>query len=281
MNSTRSHLKLCCFGQQMHFRHIMALNRSANTRSLFGFGKKKSEKPKQLTEPIDTEIQTQLTEEEIMKMRDVSRLPALVKSQLSGQNIPSIKYLWQMRIPWIRQYYALWGKASGLKPGIMWPSKEELEWQKGYEKAFCKPFPQLMEEMRESKRIAAKIKKDREDDVMSKLKQLPKFKKEFWQRYHEMQDQLREEKAKKEKLIQEVREFVGYDLDPKDPRFEEALLKKDEEKKREMKAQKKQEKVKAALERLQALANEAMEREQQDQTILDKSKTQTKSEENN
>ena len=149
----------------------------------------------------------------------------------------------------------------------MWPAKDELEYIKGYEKAFSPPFEKLVADLKQRKEAEAKKIKDREDEVLANLKKLPQIKKEFWAKYHQMHDEKEQEKAKKEKLVQEVREFVGYDLDPKDPRFEEALLKKDEERKKELKAQKKQEKAKMALERLQALANEAMEREQQTRNV--------------
>jgi len=243
-------------------------------RSIFGFGKKKElEETQPVTSPV-LEEPVVMSEQELMKIRDKSRLPALIKSELTGKNVPEIEYLWQFKKEVVRKRYGTYGRASGLKPGVCWPSKEELQYIKQYEKTFYRSLDEMLDKVRAARQEQIEFKKKREKLILENLKQLPKWKKEFWDKYHKMHDDIEAEKLKKEKLIQEVREFVGYDLDPKDPRFEEALIKKDEENKRLSKAARKQEKQKQTLERLQALAAEAMEREKDEETILEKSKTQ-------
>lgn len=269
--------KRCQMRDKLLVRQLVALKTSE--RTLFGFGKKtKKESEEESKQLIPSHVLEEepivMSEEEVMKMRDKSRLPSHIKSEITLKDIPKMRYLWQFRHAVVRKRYATYGKASGLKPGVMWPSKEELQYIKAYEQTFHRPFYEMVSK-------AKAIQDEREDShqkrrqlIEDNLKQLPKWKKEFWDKYKKMNDDIEAEKQKKEKLIQEVREFVGYDLDPKDPRFEEALVKKDEENKRLSKAARKQERQKQTLERLQALANEAMEREKDEQNILEKSKTQ-------
>jgi hypothetical protein len=253
-------------------------------RSIFGFGRKSKEpeeKPKEelVASNVLEEEPIVMSDEELMKIRDKSRLPQHIKSEISGENIPQMTYLWQFSRHCVRKRYATYGKASGLKPGVMWPSKEEFDYIKGIETTFYPPLNEMVAKRKAIREEELIVKQKREKEIMTNLKQLPKWKKEFWNKYHKMHDDIEAEKLKKEKLIQEVREFVGYDLDPKDPRFEEALIKRDEEMKKLSKAARKQEKQRITLERLQALAAEAMEREKDDESILEKSKTQKQKEE--
>ena len=62
---------------------------------------------------------------------------------------------------------------------------------------------------------------------------------------------------KRLKRIEEVRQIFGYNIDPKDSRFQEALEKKDEEEKRVQKAARKLEKQRLLTERLKSQALEA------------------------
>jgi hypothetical protein len=255
-------------------------------RSIFGFGRKSKEseeKPKESQELIASNVLEEspivMTEEELMKIRDKSRLPQHIKSEISGKDIPEMTYLWQFSRQCVRKRYATYGRASGLKPGVMWPSKEEFHYIKAIERTFYPTLNQMIAKRKAIREEELRVKQKREKEIMNNLKQLQKWKQEFWQKYHKMHDDIEAEKLKKEKLIQEVREFVGYDLDPKDPRFEEALIKRDEEQKRLLKAARKQEKQRITLERLQTLAAEAMEREKDDESILEKSKTQKQKDE--
>jgi hypothetical protein len=250
---------------------------ATTTRGIFGFGgKKKTDKSADELIPMETpeeeaRRQLALTEDQVLAIRDKSNLPPLVRAQLTLKDIPDIKFLHQMKAPAVRKRYALYGRASGLKPGVMWPSRDELQDLKSYERVFCKPLQEMTDEVRAQREREAEKRRLREKEVTENLKKLPKIKAEFWAKHKQMYKERDEEKAKKERLVQEVREFVGYELDPSDPRFEEALVKRDEELKKVLRAQRKQERQKLTLERLQALANEAMEREREDKDILDKS----------
>lgn len=192
-----------------------------------------------------------------------------------GEN-SELKFLWQYKKTSIRRRYAVYGQSSGkslflfsktnhnhkgLKAGICWPTKEELNYMKEYEAKFEKSFQEMAERLQKRKAKEAKERTAREEEVMKNLKKLPTMKEKFWTDYHKLFADIEEEKIKKEKVIQDVREYLGYDIDPSDPRFEEALAKKDEDEKASMRAARKLDKQRQHMEMLQALVSEALEKE--------------------
>lgn len=60
---------------------------------------------------------------------------------------------------------------------------------------------------------------------------------------------------KKEKLIEEVRQIIGFQIDPRDERFKEALEKKEQEEKKAKKAAKKLKSQQRLIDRLSREAN--------------------------
>lgn len=60
---------------------------------------------------------------------------------------------------------------------------------------------------------------------------------------------------KKQRLIEEVRQIIGFQIDPKDERFKEALLKKEQEEKKAKKAAKKLAVQQRLIDRLRKEAN--------------------------
>lgn len=65
------------------------------------------------------------------------------------------------------------------------------------------------------------------------------------------------QREKKEKLIEEVRSYFGYRVDPKDERFQEMLEKKEKEEKKAIKEAKKKEKIAKELARMIAAAEQS------------------------
>lgn len=239
-------------------------------RTIFGFGDKNKkerseEKEVEITDDLDILEEFKppsrwdhLTDEDIVKIQDKSRLPTRVIKQMRG--IPH----WGTRLPhlrhysreYIRKYWATYGQASGLKPGVCWPNKSELEFKMKFEETFYPSFDEMVERKRKEKEVAAAELKKYREDILIKLKQLPKMKAEFMKKYDQKAEEEKQELVKREKLIQEVREYLGYNVAPGDSRFQEALQKMEEENKAVAKASKKQEKQAKILAQLAAMASE-------------------------
>ena len=196
-----------------------------------------------------------------MRIRNKSRLPRDVVCELKGipQHGTRLYRLSQYKRDFVRKYFAMYGEASGLKPGVCWPSKQELEFRQKFEE-FLPPLEKIMQEKKELReKEEAELIAYREE-IMKNLKKLPGAKAEFLRKIKEKEKLKEEEKAKREQLVQEVREFLGYDVAQGDTRFAEALAKMEEQKKEEKKVSRRQEKKARIMAHLSSMAEEQIKK---------------------
>ncbi len=89
--------------------------------------------------------------------QNIARLPEQLHRRMS-QTPPTEESSAHLKVQTQRQLYAYYGSESGINPGIMWPSKEELADQLEYEK-LCEPsLATLLATSRERK--TAKLQKE-------------------------------------------------------------------------------------------------------------------------
>lgn len=104
-------------------------------------------------------------EDQISKLRDKSKLPAHVKSiflkQTPVHNPNESADYRSKRIEYNRKLYARFGEASGVNPGILWPSKEGLKDQIEFEEEFYPPLNELVEKVAEKRALEAETLKKR------------------------------------------------------------------------------------------------------------------------
>lgn len=154
------------------------------------------------------------------------------------------------RKEYVRALYGKLGKESGLKPGILWPRKEELLYLKKYEEAFYPRLEDLIAENEAKKQEAMRARQAREQEILKNLEKLPKEFASFFEKMEEKKREKEEWVRQREALVEEVREILGFRAKPTDQRFQEALAKKEEE---DIKAKKKEARKKrenASLEEL-------------------------------
>lgn len=198
-------------------------------------------------QPIEVESKSpwqDLNEEQISKICDRSglddELKALERRQLSGP----VKFdqLREYKREHVKSFYAKYGKDSGIKPGVCWPNREELDFRDKFEKTFYPSLEKLLKDNELEKQRIANIIKETEDSVAAGLAK----REEQIAAFHEKRaiKQAEEEEAKKrsEKLVAEVREYLGFNIERSDPRFQEALAKKEEEERLKSKAKVKKDK---------------------------------------
>lgn len=65
------------------------------------------------------------------------------------------------------------------------------------------------------------------------------------------------QQEKKAKLLEEAREFFGYDVDPRDAKFQEMLEQKELQRKKEAKAKKKQDAAAKLVARMRMMAEDS------------------------
>lgn len=155
------------------------------------------------------------------------------------------------RKEYVRALYGKHGKSSGLKPGVMWPRKEELLYLKQYEEAFCPKLDDLIADNQAKKEAALKARLDREREVLRNLESLPEAFESFFNKLEEKKAEQEKIKEERERMIEEVRDILGFRASPSDDRFQEALAQREQE---EIKAKRKE----ARLKRQNAGLNEML-----------------------
>jgi len=91
----------------------------------------------------------------------------------------------------------------------------------------------------------------RQQTVVKQMSKMPQFIKEYHAKLEKAADKERQQEAKRRELLEEARDYFGYSIDPRDPRFEEMQLRKEEE---ELKLKKKKKKEAKALRLAQGLS---------------------------
>ncbi|KAG8176577.1 hypothetical protein JTE90_024240 [Oedothorax gibbosus] len=196
----------------------------------------------------------ELSDEEILRKRFKSRLPERVyKMHVSKQPVELSSTI-DFKIKSLRKSYARFGKASNLNPGLCWPTRDEIEETIHYDKIFEPPLQERIAKV-EAKRLAEETrKKEYEAEVDENMSKLDKWMKDYHAKNAQKEEKARELRLKREQLVEEISEYLGYDIDPKDPRFKEAVEQKEKEKKKAAKAKRQQESYEKMLDKLKKIA---------------------------
>ncbi|KAL7644786.1 UNVERIFIED_CONTAM: hypothetical protein RMT77_004599 [Armadillidium vulgare] len=162
-----------------------------------------------------------------------------------------------------RKYFGSHGKSSNIDLKALWPSTFELKYMKEKERV---EFPHTVQEMiamaKEKRHAEEQAIWERQEELKENMKKLDKWKKDLRARVEKKELEAKRFMVIKEKQVEDVREILGYNISPHDPKFKEILEKKIEEDKKRAKKEKKLRKKQIELERLQEAAQrEAMEAE--------------------
>ena len=92
---------------------------------------------------------------------------------------------------------------------------------------------------------------------------MPQYIEEFRQKLYDKQNALDQQENKKREMMEEAREYFGYDVDPNDPRFIRMQEAKREAEKNLMKKKKKESKAAQYQETLRRMHEEAQKAREQ------------------
>ncbi|XP_049783639.1 growth arrest and DNA damage-inducible proteins-interacting protein 1 [Schistocerca cancellata] len=164
-------------------------------------------------------------------------------------------------IKYKRRLYGRYGSISAVHPGVMWPTKNDLDDIREYESV---AYPHTLEEMIEKSIAEKKLRestiREREEAISKKMESLEKWKEELKARVLKKEEAMLAAKARKDRLMEEVRRHFGFKVDPRDDRFKEMLEKKErEEKKLAKEAKRKAKEAKAMAKLTEAVAKASIE----------------------
>lgn len=148
----------------------------------------------------------------------------------------------------IRSFYAKHGKECHIKASVCWPNKEELEFLKKYEQTFYPSLQKLMEDMAAKRKEKEAEMQAKSAEYLEKLANREKLLAQFYEKMAALRKEEEEERIRQEKVVAEVREYLGFNIEQTDSRFQEALAKKEEDDRKAAKlANKKDKKTKVAM----------------------------------
>lgn len=193
------------------------------------------------TEVITSIVEDVLSEKDVERMCNKSRLNPGHRNLVNGRlpyDVPVHRF--HNTVKYKRRLYGRYGESSNVYPGLAWPTTEDLEDIREYEKV---AYPLTIQEMQhnalerlEHEHQEIQMRQQKIDENMKKLNGwLKEVKEKATKKIQEAQ----QAKEKKEKLIEEVKKHFGYKLDPKDERFKEMLVKREKEEKKKIREEKK------------------------------------------
>lgn len=207
-----------------------------------------------LNDALEDIREPELSEEEILRKRFKSRLPERIYQKHVAKEPTSLDTTKDFEIKNLRKHYGRFGEASRLNPGLCWPTREEMLETMHYDAIFEPPLHERIQNV-EARRLAVETqRREYEAEVDKNMGNLDKWIEEYHSKIAKKEEKAREVRANREKLVEEISEYLGYDIDPKDPRFKEAVEQKEKEKKKAMKVKKQQESYDKMLEKLKKIA---------------------------
>uniref|UniRef100_A0A6Q2ZQ86 Large ribosomal subunit protein mL64 n=1 Tax=Esox lucius TaxID=8010 RepID=A0A6Q2ZQ86_ESOLU len=141
---------------------------------------------------------------------------------------------WQKTAKYDRKLFGRYGFSSGVNPAELWPSHAQLEEMIAEEREWNPPLEVLLKNV-EAKEMEANAKRlGREKLIAGNMAKMPKMVADWRREKREAKLKLKEEKARRDRLLAEARERFGYALDPRSPKFLEMVsdIEKEEKKKK-------------------------------------------------
>ncbi|XP_070779840.1 large ribosomal subunit protein mL64 [Enoplosus armatus] len=145
---------------------------------------------------------------------------------------------WQKTARYDRKVFGRYGSASGIDPASLWPSHEQLDKIIAEENEWHPPLEVML------KNVAAKEKQEtekrlaKEKLIAANMAKMPKMVADWRREKRETKQKLKEEKARRAKLLAEARERFGYGVDPRSPKFLEMVAEIEKEEKMKKKLMK-------------------------------------------
>ncbi|KRX73361.1 Protein Asterix, partial [Trichinella sp. T6] len=165
---------------------------------------------------------------------DISRMSRWHRMKVHCECPPMDMFRWQRTRKALRKRYAMYGRASGVDPGLLWPSSAELVEQQLEDDLWR---PKLLETIEMEKAEIERKQQDRKNRLHAielNLKNYGKLLKEYESRIQKKNAEALTVKLEKERKIREIQDFLGYAADPTDPKVVEYLEKKKQEEKKVM-----------------------------------------------
>ncbi|XP_051243004.1 growth arrest and DNA damage-inducible proteins-interacting protein 1 [Dicentrarchus labrax] len=143
---------------------------------------------------------------------------------------------WQKTARYDRKLFGRYGSASGIDPASLWPSHEQLDKMIAEENEWHPPLKVMLKNIKDREKQEAEQRLAKEKLIAANMAKMPKMVADWRREKSETKQKLKEEKARRAKLLSEARERFGYTVDPRNKKFVEmvAEIEKEEKKKKKL-----------------------------------------------
>nr|XP_056706652.1 growth arrest and DNA damage-inducible proteins-interacting protein 1 [Euleptes europaea] len=147
---------------------------------------------------------------------------------------------WQLRPGYEARVYGRHGAASGVDPATLWPSPQQLARDEAEERELCPSLRQMEAALDAREREEEARRREREELIAARMAKMPQMIADWRRERRERRAKVLEEKERRERLLAEVRERLGHNVDHRSPQFQEVVQEMEKERRKELKLQKKQ-----------------------------------------
>jgi len=143
---------------------------------------------------------------------------------------------WQRTGRYAGKLFGRYGSASGIEPASLWPSSEQLDKAVAEESKWHPPLEVMLRNIEVTQKEETEKRLAKEKVIAENMAKMPKMIADWRREKRETKQKLKEEKARRAKLLAEARERFGYAVDPRSPKFLEmvAEIEKEEKKKKKL-----------------------------------------------
>lgn len=199
----------------------------------------------------DEEFDTR--ELELERSRNKSRLLPQHRNMLNDTKPYREAQSWiHNTLKYNRMQFGRLGLASGIDPRICFPTPSERATSAEYERvAHPRTLPEMIRASRAEAVARKQTKIERELAIQKKLGKLDQWTSELNAKVAKKEADAKAARARKDRLVEEVRRQFGFKVDARDERFQELLAQKEKEDKKKQKEAKRKQKDERMLAKLQ------------------------------
>lgn len=224
--------------------HTSVVRYSVKTPSTLGEDEyvKDEDEAQKIAEALYNEVDVEAIEAEIEKKRNKSGLLPAHLRILQKQLPYNQPHSWiHKSLKYNRNMYGRYGAASGVDPRLLFPTDVERSEKQEYERvAHPKTLKEMIAENKQRKIDEASVIAAREKEIALKVGKLKQWTTDLNAKIAKREAEAKAAVEKKQRLVEEVRQHFGFKIDPKDPRFQEMLEKKQLEEKKAKKVAKRE-----------------------------------------
>lgn len=213
-------------------------------------------------------------EREIEQKQNKSRLNRTHRNFLNNKARPMEDLKTTVTLYMMRKQYALYGSASGVDPRLCFYTPVELDDKNEYDRVkYPLTIQEMMKNVKHEKAEKAKAIREREDKIEANLLKLDKWKSDLETRMAKKEIDAKLAKSKREQLLDDIRQEIGFKIDLKDPRFKALMEKRELEAQKAKKAEKKKVREELLIAKVKEQAQAALTGDETPQSLQSKDET--------